>query len=126
MLALQLACSGIHDHDAFNHVAQLPDVTGPGVLHESLGRIVRNLSRAPAIARRKFSDEVFYQKGNVFNSFSQWRNIEWDNVQAVKEIFTKVAAGDLFFEILVRRGDHADIYCDRVGRAHRREALFLE
>ena len=51
---------------------------------------------------------------------------EGDDVEAVEEVFAEVAAGDLFFEVLVGGGDDADVDVDGVGGADGEEALLVE
>src|SRR5229473_337957 len=66
------------------------------------------------------------QDGNILGVFAERRHVERDHVQAVEKIFAESSGGDLVFEFLVRSGDDADIDVDRLVRAHRLEALFLE
>src|SRR6185437_13264482 len=44
----------------------------------------------------------------------------------IEEVFAKVSASDLLFEILVGRGNQPDINCDRVTGSHRRKTLLVE
>jgi len=66
------------------------------------------------------------QNWNILNPVAQRRDVEGNYIEAIEEIFTKIAAADLLLEVLVRRGDHADVYLHRFVRADGLEALFLD
>ena len=49
------------------------------------------------------------QGGNVLNSVTQRRQAQTDDIQAMVEVLSKLSALDAFFQILVRRGNDANI-----------------
>ena len=97
---------------AGERVAQLPDVAGPRVGLEQLQRVRGKVSQRTR--GRPFSQELLDQQGNVLLAVAKRRNKKGDDVETVEEVFAKVAAGDLFFEILVGGGDDANVDVDRV------------
>src|SRR5580765_2692414 len=66
------------------------------------------------------------EERDVFLSFAKRRYKKWNHVEPVKQIFAEVAARDLFFQILVGRGNHANVDGDGLIAAHRRKALLVE
>ena len=126
MLPLQLCCPRIHDHNALDHITQFAHITGPGILHKNVSGVICNFPGPATVARREFFEEVLDQKRNVLNPFPQWRNIKGNHVQPIEEIFAKVAARALFFEILVCGGDYPHIDRDRLSSPDRRESLLVQ
>ena len=57
---------------------------------------------------RETAGEEVEQTGNVFAAFPQRGNVDADDVEAVIEILSKRAGGDLLREVPVRCGDDAD------------------
>ena len=66
------------------------------------------------------------EQRNVFFALAQRRHEKRNHVEPVEKILAKIAARDFLFQILVGRGDHADVDRDRSRRSHRSEALFVE
>ena len=71
-------------------------------------------------------EEFVDEKRDVFLAVAQRRDKEGDDVEAIEEVFAEVAAGDLFFEVLVGGGDDADVDVDGVAGADGVEALFVQ
>jgi len=51
-------------------------------------------TEAPSCFSGEMSDEVLDQQGNVFSSFPQRRDLNWENVEAVKQIATKCTSSN--------------------------------
>src|SRR5215472_10382839 len=66
------------------------------------------------------------QLRNVFLALAQRRYEERDHVQPVEQVLAKVALRNLFFQVLVGRGDHARVYRDWIVASYRRKALLIE
>ena len=58
---------------------------------------------------RTGSEKMCRQGGNVLNSVTQRRQAQTDDVQTMVEVLSKLSALDAFFQILVRRGNDANI-----------------
>jgi hypothetical protein len=58
---------------------------------------------------------VIDEEGDVVAARAQRRGRDGDHVEAVKEVFSEAARGDLGAKILVRGGDDADVGADRVA-----------
>src|SRR5882762_2058377 len=83
----------------------------------------RDLLNDLALALGELSNEMDYKTRDVFGAFAKWRHRNREHVQAVVQIGAKCAALDQLREILVRGGDHSNIY--RQGPAATPEPLDL-
>src|SRR5271166_2922414 len=58
MFALEARSGGIHDHDAFDHIAQFAHVSRPGIARQDVDGVIGDFSWTPAIGRGKFFQKV--------------------------------------------------------------------
>src|SRR5271154_5001973 len=79
-----------------------------------------------AVLSAELLQEFLDEKRDVFLAIPQRRDVERDDVEAIEEVFTKVAAGDLLFKVFVRSSNDADIDMDRVRRSNGEKALLVE
>ena len=94
---------------ALDRMIELADVPWPGVLEEHLHRAGVETRELLAIARDVAAKEVHGERRNVFSSLAQRRQMQFDRVDAEKEILTKPSGGDLFVEPRIRRREDADV-----------------
>src|SRR5215469_11544142 len=109
MLRVKARGGWIHNDNALDNVAQFADVARPGVAHQYVDRIVGDFARPPAIGSRQLLQEMPSEKGDIFLSLPQGRHKEGNDIQAVEEIFAKIAAQNFFFQIFVCRSDDANV-----------------
>ena len=83
-------------------------------------------SFGPRPCSAEHSHKISSENRNVFLAFAKRRDGNRNDIKPVKQIFSKAAARDLVLEILVRRGDHADVdsHCGR--RADRLKTLLFK
>src|SRR5258708_30081779 len=74
MLTFKSRSSGVHDHDALDHIAQLADVPPPRRADQFVDAIVGDLSWAPSIGRGKFLQKMPRKQRDVFLAFAQRRH----------------------------------------------------
>src|SRR6187402_23805 len=116
----------IQDHDALDEIAQFTHVAGPLVLLENFNCVIRNLHAWATVLTTELVEELLHEGRNIFATIAQWRNEERDDVETIEEIFAEVSSCDLFFEVLVGRGDQAHVDVHGIGSADRKEALLIE
>ena len=126
MLALDALGLGVEDQDALDEIAELADVAGPVVLAQGGEGVFGHLDVRSAVLLAELLQEFLDEERDVFLAIAERRHEEGDDVEAVEEVFAEVAAGDLFFEILVGRGDDSDVDVDGVRCSDGEEALFVE
>ena len=114
------------DQRALDHVLQLADVPRPGVGAERGHRRGVDPAHRLAGAGRVLLQEVLGQMRDVARPIAQRREQDREDVQAVIEILSKRAVGDLLLEIAVGGRDDADVDLDRLGAAHPLELALLQ
>src|SRR5713101_1620443 len=115
-----------HDDEALDEVAQLANVTGPGIAEKDFHRGLADFLAAASVSGAEFSEEVARERGNVFAAVAERGNEKGNDVQAVEKVLTKRAAGDFLLEVFVGGGDDANVHGDGLAGADGFEALLLE
>ncbi len=90
---------------------------------------VKRMGIDPALGQslqRGILQEVPGKKRDILTPFAKSRQGDRHDVQAVEQVFAKLARCDLLAEIAVRRRDDADIGADRPRAADRRELAGLQ
>jgi hypothetical protein len=64
---------GGEQHDAFDDVAELADIAGPGVAAEFGDGVVREYFFFPTVLFRDLTREVGDERGKIFVAFAKWR-----------------------------------------------------
>ena len=62
-----------------------------------------------ALARGEPVQEMAREPGDVFPPLTQRRQLDGDDAQAVVQVLSELAPGDLFRQARVGRGEHADV-----------------
>ena len=104
-------------HHIFDAVFQLPDIAGPAVLLQETLRSRLNAGDIPVELLIVFFDEIVNEKRNILPPFTQRRNPQGNDAQAVIEILPEFAADDELFKILVGRRNDVYIHRDQVAAA---------
>src|SRR6202041_757963 len=94
------------------YVAQLPNVSRPGVRGQQLQRGIRK-SKLRIVLRQK----IPRQGGDVFHPRAQRWNLEGDLAQPVIQIAAKPAVRDARVQVLIGGGHHADVHGDLLRSA---------
>src|SRR5579871_5875904 len=126
MLAFDAKRAWVEDKHTLDDVLEFADIAGPVILTQRFQRFFAYLHARPAILAAKLSEELAYQKRNVLLALAQRRYKERNHVEAIEEIFSEVALGDLFLEILVRRCDEPDVDVQGLRPTHGREELVIK
>src|ERR1700730_4366977 len=92
--------------------------------------MLQGLAVYPAYSLTQFLsgmlDEVVDQRGYIFPSFAQRRHLNRKNVEAVKQVATKVSSSDGCLQITVGSSDHADIRLDHPSSTDALKLMFLK
>ena len=56
---------------------------------------------------------IAYQVRYIFPMSSQYRNVDWNGIKAIEQIFSECALSYLWFNILIRRGEDSDVELNR-------------
>src|SRR5580693_9507066 len=71
-------------------------------------------------------NKVFRENWYVVLAFTQRRNLDRKYAQPVEKVFAEPSGVDLGFEVMISRGNDADINAARLIVAHRLEFSFLQ
>ena len=93
----------------FQDVAKLSDISRPFVLEERLSCLARQTSGWPAEGPADLLQKGLAQRHDVGRTFSQRRNLDIEDPEAVEQVLAKVAALDGFAQVAVGGGDDADV-----------------
>jgi len=118
--------AGREEHGAFDEILQLADVAGPRVADERVHHVGGHVSDGFVLAAAEFLHEVAHQKGHVFGTLAQRRDVDGEDVEAVIKVAAEFALGDKSGEVVVGGGDNADIHADGAVAAEALELLFLK
>src|ERR1700683_3050025 len=77
--------------------------------------------------RVKMLEETFRQHHGIVVALAQRGRAKWDDVQAMKQVFSEIVLADGFDDVAIGGGDEADINAQFVIASHSRErAVFQE
>src|SRR5579862_9689863 len=71
-------------------------------------------------------DKVFDQHGHVRNSFSKRRNLNRENMQAVKQVTPESSSADGGLEVPIGGCDNPDVGTDSTSASNTLEFVFLQ
>ena len=114
------------DHGKFDGAFELSNIAGPGVGHEQMETVRVQVSDAFAGGRTDLAEQGLCEQWNVISSISKRRQMDARHADAIEQISSKGAANDVFIEIVMRRGEDADVHLSRTGFSQARNFFFLK
>src|SRR4029077_18123209 len=90
----------------FQHIAQFPDVTRPGMPGESLMYGLRNITYPAVVLAVQVTDQELGKLLNVLLAFSQRWQVDVEYIEAVVKVLAEVPAPDGFFWNLIGGRHH--------------------
>ena len=115
-----------HDDQPLDGVLQLADVALPARALQVLERRRREALRPPVVVAAEQVGEVLDQRRDVLAAIAQRRHADRDHAEAEVEILAERALLDLLLEVLVGRGDDADVDLDRPRRSEALDFALLQ
>jgi hypothetical protein len=113
-------------HEALNDIAKFANVAGPGVAAQFSDGLAGEDFLFPTILFRDLTREVRDEGRKIFRPFTQGRQEQRENVDAVKEVGAKFVFLDEVFEIAVSRDDNTDIDFDGLVAANALDFSFFQ
>src|SRR5215210_4469010 len=101
----------------FERSAQLAHVTRPIEGKDGVHRVTSELAKWLFIVFREDFQERVHEQRDVLFALPQRRHRDLHNIEPVKEVVSKLALRDQFFEVLVRRRDEPHVRLDRLVSA---------
>ncbi len=110
----------------FDGVLQLAHVARPRMPLETTHHFRRDRQRFFVEFTIVNLDEMIDQERQIFKPLSQGRKLDYKDVEAIVQILSKTAGGNLRFEVLIRGGNDADVRFDRFVPSQTLEMPFLK
>src|SRR5207253_879738 len=101
------------NHGALNDILELANVAGPGVRFEDAERIVVNLEHGFSRAVPMQFQKVQSQFSDVLASLAEWGDQNGNDIDSIIEVLAETPFFDEPFQILVGRGNDADVDLER-------------
>ena len=117
---------GRQHHRALDRVFELADVTRPFVGRELLMHALIDALDVLAGALLMLAHEVIGKHGDVFAPVPEGRHFDWDDVEAIEQIFLKRAVQHHLAQIAVGGGDDAHVHLLAALRSQRLEFALLQ
>src|SRR5581483_10209166 len=115
-----------HNHIALHEVFQLADVARPAVLHHAGQRVLAERPRLLRIKLAVFAQEELEEDRDLLATLTQRRNVDGDDVEAIKQVLAKGAFLHGTLERLVSGCQDPDVDRDIALAAETREFAVLQ
>ncbi len=114
------------DHCTLDGILQLADVAGPRITHQDVEHVPADAPQPALVLDVVLIEKKVDEPGNILAAIPQRREIDRNDVQAIKKIFPEISLRDLFLKIDVGGGDDADVNLDGVRVTDALELALLE
>src|SRR6266404_1592125 len=91
---------------------ELPDVAGPIIAEQIIHCFRSKWTKRLPIALANLLEKSVRQQWNVLLPFAQWRDPNFDDVQAIKQVLPELAFADQYAQIAVSRCNQPEICLD--------------
>src|ERR1700722_11909570 len=106
------------DNATLDVILELSNVSRPVVAHHRAHGFFRNQFDRFLHRPGKLLNEIFHELWNIGLPFAQWRQVNRENIQPVIQVFTEFTILSHSLQILVGRGDDANIDSCRTRAAN--------
>ena len=113
-------------HRTLDDVLQFAYVSGPRIGLQQFQRLLVDTSYVLTGFSRVAIDKVFNQQRNVLASFAKRRNLDRENIQAVKQIAAERPSADGSLQVTVRGCDDPNVSADRTSAADAFKFVLLQ
>ena len=96
-------------HGSFDRVVQLPDIASPFRRHQQSQCLLVGSGHSFPHRLGVFLDKELDQFGDIFESISKRRNLQFDSIEPIEQVFLKAAAIDFSGEVPAGRGDDTSL-----------------
>src|ERR1700730_2155057 len=114
------------NHATFDKVFQLANVAWPLSVHQRLHGLLWHKLNPLLHLARVAQNKMMHQHRNVFTPFAKRRNLNWENIQAVKEVFAELTVANHALQIAVRCGNQTNVYTNRFRTSQAFKFAFLQ
>ena len=114
-----------HNKAAFNNVAQLSHIAGPGVIRERFHNVFGQRSARQTKRVGQIAVEMIDEQSHIALALAQRRQGDFHRAQAIAQIGTETAFVNKASDILIRCSQKTNVKLVRLGRPKARDALLL-
>ncbi len=100
------------DERLLDEVFQLANIARPRIPSQKLQCLFAEFDTGASFLLQPFLEEMFGQERNILAAFTEWRENERNDVDAIVEVFSELRFSNKVIKILVRRCHDADIDLD--------------
>src|SRR5260370_34427017 len=115
-----------YNDGSLNHVLQFANITRPRVRLKQIEALFVHRLKALSCFPRVTINEVLDQQGDIFSSLPERGNLNWKNVEPVKEVAPEHTRSDGSLQIAVSSSNHSNIRSDRSSSTDTIEFMFLQ
>src|SRR5262249_32535497 len=115
-----------HNDGSLNDVLQFANVTRPGIRREQVQGLSAHASYALSCFPRVTIDEVLDEQRDVFSPFPQRRNLNWEDVEPIKQIGAEGTRSDGRRQVATRGRDDPHVSSNRPVSSDAFELAFLQ
>jgi hypothetical protein len=108
------------------HEVSSSDIAGPGITQKEIPGCGWNGKFLALFLPAEPAQEMFGQKQDVLSPVAKWRQMQGNDIQAIKQILPEASLSDALGQIPVCGGDHAHIDAQGFGTAYALELLLLQ
>ena len=101
-----------HQRDHLHEVLELPHISSPWMHAEDLQRRRREALLSLSVPLGVAGGEEIDQQWDVIQPLAKWRDAQRHGIDAIEQILAERTAGDELLQILIGRGDEADVHGD--------------
>src|SRR5687768_11848718 len=116
----------MQDRQTLDNVCQLTNVPRPPVAHEQLERARAPGRRGTSTPRSIECGEMPDELRDVIGPLAERRDVHGNDVEAKEEILAEAAVGDGALEIVIRRGEDANVHRNGLASTHALDLLRLD
>src|SRR5262245_52117318 len=116
----------LQNDEPLDHVLELADVARPVIPEESLSEVFGQRTHRPVVPLRVLRKEKVGQLRNLVAALAQRRDVRLNDLQAIVEVFTKIAAHHHLLEVAVGRGHDAHVDVNLLVASEFRELRVLQ
>ena len=111
---------------ALEYVLQLANIARPDVSSHRLDRLVRQPFERNSVVDCHACQKMLGQDLDVLGSLGEWHRFEWDDIDAIIQVFSEATFRDCSLKIAIGRGDEADVDRYLLVTADRRDRSLLQ
>ena len=114
------------DRGELDRTLEFANIAGPGIGEEQTQSLRTDLVDPFTHGGPNLSQECAGQQGNIIAPVSQGRELDARDANTIEQIGSKGSSDDVLAQVVMSRGQHANVYLSWFGLAQSRDLFFLQ